>query len=148
MLAARVSSWSNAVLGDAAATMVCMEAVALALGLVSVVFLVATLVVYGRARRLDDDLAALREQVAAGAEWLPQITLRTVAVVTPQGTLRGVLSGVYPDALVLSHAQLLGNPTTQLEGDVVIPRGQIRFVQDMPPQLVADPVAAEPDGGR
>lgn len=126
--------------------MVVMEVTAVAFGLVAVLLLVGLLVVDGRARRLTDTVAELRAHAMADAEWLPQITRRTVAVVTPEGTLRGVLTGVYPDALVLSHAQLLGNPHTALQGDVSIPRAQIRFVQDVPPAL--DAVAVEPDGDR
>ena len=64
--------------------------------------------------------------------WLPKLTRHHVAVVTTTGTLRGVLAGVYPDCIVLAHAQLLGEPPTPLEGDVLIPRQQIRFLQDVP----------------
>lgn len=76
--------------------------------------------------------------------WLERRTFRTFAVVTDQGTIRGLLVGVYPDVLVLRSAVLLGDADTPLEGDVTIPRPAVSWAQEIPPTLDMRDTAATP----
>lgn len=116
----------------------------LVMGFVAVGLVAAVLYLDDQRRALACDVDALQAEVRDQGEWVPGLTKRTVAVVTAEGTLRGVLLAVYPDVLVLAHAQLLGTPPTSLHGEVVVPRGQVRFLQDLPPEPVADAVESRP----
>lgn len=54
---------------------------------------------------------------------------RTVVVHTKDGrSFVGVLGALYPDDIVLLHARMLPDGST-IQGDVVLPRGNISFVQ-------------------
>lgn len=66
--------------------------------------------------------------------WLNRLVRQTVVIHTTTGTsLRGVLIGVYQDCVVLHHATFLGSDTTQdVDGEVVIPREQVGWLQRLP----------------
>jgi hypothetical protein len=64
--------------------------------------------------------------------WLDDLTLNTVIVHTRGGSsFRGLKRGVYDDALLLWQAAILEDEgrVTMLDGDVVIPREQVHFIQ-------------------
>ena len=63
--------------------------------------------------------------------WLDALTLDTVIVHTTHGTsFKGLLRSVHDDCLVLNDAMLLEDTgPTMLNGDVVIPREQVGFMQ-------------------
>jgi small nuclear ribonucleoprotein (snRNP)-like protein len=63
---------------------------------------------------------------------LRRLHKRTVVVHLIDGvSLRGILRSSYRDAIVLSHVHVL-DQKTDLEGDVVVPRGRIDFFQTVP----------------
>lgn len=44
--------------------------------------------------------------------------------------IRGVLTGVYQDVIVLEHASHIGQAVTEMVGVVRIPRGRVRWLQE------------------
>lgn len=66
-----------------------------------------------------------------GVRWLPRLVRDTIVVHTITGaSLRGVLVGVYSDCVVLSHGTWLGGDTTEsVDGEVVIPRDKVGWIQ-------------------
>lgn len=64
--------------------------------------------------------------------WLDKITRRTVVVhMTTGASVRGVLVGVYRDSIVLQHAALMGDTIQPLDGEVVIPRERVGWLQTL-----------------
>lgn len=63
--------------------------------------------------------------------WIDRLIRRSVVVHTTVGSsVRGVLVGAYRDCIVLAHAEFLGSDSVQpLDGDVVVPRERIAFMQ-------------------
>lgn len=64
--------------------------------------------------------------------WLDDLTLETVIVHTRDDmSFRGLRSSVYDDCLVLREARVLEGEgvSSVLNGEVVIPREQVHFVQ-------------------
>lgn len=64
--------------------------------------------------------------------WLDDLTLQTVLVHTTNDmTFRGLKSSVYDDCIVLREARVLETESISavLEGEVVIPREQVHFMQ-------------------
>lgn len=67
--------------------------------------------------------------------WLDDLTLETVLVHTRDGmSFRGLKSSVYDDCLVLKEARVLEDEgvSSVLNGEVVIPRERVHFVQLLP----------------
>lgn len=66
-----------------------------------------------------------------GVRWLDRLVRDHVVVHTTTGaSLRGVLVGVYRDCIVLTHVAYLGTDTTEnVDGDVVIPRDKVGWLQ-------------------
>lgn len=51
-------------------------------------------------------------------------------------SIRGILQGAYRDSLVLSHASFLtGDTTTNIDGEVVIPRDRVAWLQTLPSEV-------------
>lgn len=67
--------------------------------------------------------------------WLDRLTYKTVIVHTVGGSsLRGILRGVYADAVVLAHARYLYAEGFQdVDGEAVVPRAQVAWVQVIEP---------------
>lgn len=65
--------------------------------------------------------------------WIEQLRYLTVVIhTTTSQSIRGVLVGTYKDSLVLSHAEFLqGDTTTTIDGDVVIPRDKVAWIQTL-----------------
>lgn len=63
--------------------------------------------------------------------WLDDVTLETVIVNTPTGrSFKGLKSAVHDDCIVLKHVIVLEtDASTTIEGELVIPREQVEFVQ-------------------
>jgi len=63
--------------------------------------------------------------------WLDELTLNTVIVHTTDGmSFRGLKRGVYDDALMLWQAAVVEDSgVTMLDGDVIIPREKVHFIQ-------------------
>lgn len=63
--------------------------------------------------------------------WLKRVEAGTVVVHTADGrSIRGVLTGVYRDELVLAHAAYLSvEGPRELSGEVAVPRENVAFVQ-------------------
>lgn len=74
--------------------------------------------------------------------WISRLVARTVVVHTTQdASLRGILVGEYRDCLVLKHGVYLGTIggdriETPVDGEVVIPRGQVAWIQTLPSEEV------------
>ena len=69
--------------------------------------------------------------------WLDDLTLDTVIVHTrDEMSFRGLRSSVYDDCLVLKEARVLEGEgvSSVLNGEVVIPRERVHFVQILPPE--------------
>ena len=68
--------------------------------------------------------------------WINQLRFHTVVVhTTTQSSMRGVLTGTYKDSLVISHAEFLaGDTTTSIDGEVVIPRDKVAWIQTLTTQ--------------
>jgi hypothetical protein len=69
--------------------------------------------------------------------WLDDLTLDTVVVHTTQGqSIKGNRRSVYEDCLVLSDARVLMDEgmSQMLNGEVVIPRERVHFLQTVPPE--------------
>ena len=66
--------------------------------------------------------------------WLKRLTARTVVVhLTDDESIRGVLVGVYDDCLVLKHAAYLrANAADAIDGEAVIPRDKVAWMQNLP----------------
>lgn len=64
------------------------------------------------------------------------------ATLTTGATIRGVLVGDYPDVLVLEHAAHVDS-SSEMAGRVLIPRGQLQWLQDPGPDAAQTPA---PDG--
>lgn len=66
--------------------------------------------------------------------WLNNQLRYTVVVhTTSKESMRGVLVGVHRDCLVIDHAYYLNNdsPPTEVDGQVVIPRNQVAWIQKL-----------------
>jgi hypothetical protein len=64
--------------------------------------------------------------------WLDAVTLETVIVHTRDGmSLKGLKSSVYDDSIVLKEARVLEAEglSSLINGEVVIPREQVHFIQ-------------------
>lgn len=61
---------------------------------------------------------------------LRRLTRETAVVTTSDGhTFRGVVIGVYDDALALAHARaLLGEAEQELSGEILIPLAKVAFI--------------------
>ena len=65
--------------------------------------------------------------------WMGRLERRTVVVHMASGaSVRGVVIGVYRDSVVLRHSTYLGPQATEIDGDVVIPRPNVAWVQTLP----------------
>lgn len=65
-------------------------------------------------------------------KWLDQITRRTVVVhMTTGQSIRGVLVGVYVDSIVLQHCSLLGETMQSIDGEIVVPRASVGWLQTL-----------------
>lgn len=72
--------------------------------------------------------------------WLPRLERQTVVIVTREQTLRGVLIGVYDDVLVLASASVLDERNaTPLEGEVIVPKAEVRWLQHITLTAPAEP---------
>ena len=70
-------------------------------------------------------------KVRASEDWTEGLTRELVVVhMDTGGSMRGVLIGVYSDALVLAHAEMLtdSSPVT-VDGDATIPRTNVSWIQ-------------------
>lgn len=66
--------------------------------------------------------------------WLDALTLETVIVHTTHGpSLKGLKAAVHDDCIVLREALILEDSATKLNGDVVIPRERVLFMQLVAP---------------
>lgn len=67
------------------------------------------------------------------SNWITQLKANTVVVHTRSGdSVRGILIGVFKDSLVIAHATLLqGDTTTNIDGEVVVPRDQVAWLQTL-----------------
>ena len=65
--------------------------------------------------------------------WINQLRFHTVIVHTTVGSsIKGVMTGTYKDSVVLSHAEFLtGDTTTSIDGDAVIPRERVAWIQTL-----------------
>lgn len=89
-----------------------------------------------RRRLSDDDLRRLKEVLLPEPEpdtprWLEQATHRRVLVhTTSDDSVEGILQLAAEDGLLLWGAQMVvkGN-RVKLDGEVFVPKGQVRFVQ-------------------
>lgn len=66
--------------------------------------------------------------------WLDKQLRHSVVVhLVSKESVRGVLVGVYRDCLVIAHAYYLNDdsPPTEVDGEVVIPRGQVAWIQKL-----------------
>lgn len=63
--------------------------------------------------------------------YLKSITAETVVVTTTtDATLRGILVGIYADALVLRNVTYLNNAdSVPFDGEVAVPREKVAFIQ-------------------
>ena len=62
--------------------------------------------------------------------WLRRLERSRVIVHTKDDrSIRGVLVGVWPDCVVLSSAEYLADTVTPLDGDPVIPRENVAWLQ-------------------
>lgn len=70
--------------------------------------------------------------------WISRLVARTVVVHTTQdASIRGILVGEYRDCLVLKHSVYLGTLggerlETPIDGEVVVPREQVAWIQTLP----------------
>lgn len=65
--------------------------------------------------------------------WLDALTMETVVVHTTDGTsLKGVRSAVHDDCLVLRDVIVLGEEDAVLNGEIVVPRERVSFMQLVP----------------
>lgn len=66
--------------------------------------------------------------------WLNRLTSKTVVVhLSTDESIRGVLAGVYSDCIVLRHAAYLApNAVDKVDGEAVIPREKISWMQNLP----------------
>lgn len=69
--------------------------------------------------------------------WVSRRRKKTVLVYTrDEHTFRGILLEVGVDALVLKHAELISAAQpSMLAGEIVVPRANVSFLQDAPPQV-------------
>ena len=90
-------------------------------------------------RRLsDDDVLRIRDAVTPDAEpeapkWLEQATHRSLRVQTVAGdSIEGILTLAAEDGLLLWNARMIvqGKPV-KLDGEVFIPKDQVRVVQTL-----------------
>jgi hypothetical protein len=88
-----------------------------------------------RARARAD--SAERKLLARSANYQDSLVRTKVIVHTKAGSIEGVLVGSYVDTVVMRHSRYLdpSNETTivDLDGDQVIPRGNIEWIQALPP---------------
>jgi hypothetical protein len=65
--------------------------------------------------------------------WIENLRYLTVVVHTTQGeSLRGVMTGAYRDSVVLAHVEFLaGDTTTTIDGEAVVPRERIAWIQTL-----------------
>lgn len=65
--------------------------------------------------------------------WFNRLVSRTVAVhLTDDESIQGVVAGVYSDCVVLRHAAYLSREAREkLDGDVVVPRERIAWIQTL-----------------
>lgn len=65
--------------------------------------------------------------------WLQDLTLDTVIAHTTHGpSIKGLCVAAHDDCLVLRKAMALEDPPVMLNGDVVIPRERLLFMQLVP----------------
>lgn len=70
--------------------------------------------------------------------WLADLTLDTVIVHTVDGpSLKGLKSVVHDDCIVLREVLVLGDDTATLNGEIVVPREQVAFMQLVPATVPA-----------
>lgn len=64
--------------------------------------------------------------------------MRTSVVAHLDGqSIRGVVVGLYRDAVVMEHARLLtAQGDVEMSGTITIPRANVRYVQQVPPEPV------------
>lgn len=68
------------------------------------------------------------------ANWIKHLTRRRLVVHLASGaSLRGVLAGEYSDCLVLTFAEALqgAGGSVPVDGQAVVPRAQIVWIQDL-----------------
>lgn len=67
-----------------------------------------------------------------GVKWLDHLIRRTVVVhMTTGQSVRGILVGVYADSIVLNHCSLLGETMQKMDGEIVIPRETVGWLQTL-----------------
>lgn len=63
-------------------------------------------------------------------KWAARAVRRSVVVhLTTGQSVRGTLLDTYHDALVLRHSALLGADGAAMDGEIVVPRERVSFVQ-------------------
>jgi hypothetical protein len=70
--------------------------------------------------------------------WLAEATLDTVVVHTTHGqSIKGNLRTTYSDSLVLTEARVLLDEgmSQQLNGEIVVPRERVHYIQTVPPEV-------------
>lgn len=77
-------------------------------------------------------------RVAKG--WIDRLIAHTVvAHLTSGESIQGVLTATHRDCLVMSHAIYLGTEAhIKVDGDAVIPRPNVKFIQVLPPDVGVD----------
>jgi hypothetical protein len=109
-------------------------------------FVLASIVVLGRAvRRHGEDLVAmagvvddLRQAPAdpgPASTWWERVQRRSVLIhLVDERTIRGVVSAVLPDGVLLVSAEYLedGGGRIELAGDVFVPADRVAFAQQEP----------------
>lgn len=66
--------------------------------------------------------------------WISKLDRRNIVVHLAAGdSIKGILIATHGDCVVLGHARALGadGDARALDGDVVIPREQVAFIQDL-----------------
>jgi hypothetical protein len=69
--------------------------------------------------------------------WLDDLTLDTVVVhLTTGRSLKGNKRSVYDDSIVLADARVLMDEgmSQMLNGEVILPRERVEFIQTVPPE--------------
>lgn len=65
--------------------------------------------------------------------WIKRLSAETVVVhLTTGASIRGVMTGVHRDCLVLVHGAYLGTESVEtVDGEIVVPRERVAWIQHL-----------------
>ena len=70
------------------------------------------------------------------ARYVDRLTRKVIVAHLADGTsIQGVLLGAYRDSIVLAHAEVLGDVKVPIDGEAVLPRKGLSWIQNLPTEV-------------